>query len=736
MRILWLTLLLGSVWAEEQHFQHFDNLTWDEARQHCQVCYKELTTIASWNVRGVVHNLTSDYWVGLRRSLNGTSPWSSWSNGDPVAFQNWYPGHPVPKEETCSLTPTSTPANVSASTPTTVSASTPMHSTTAPQMNNTVDRCSLLTEMLSCLNMTYSDLRNVTGTTVTTMTTTPHALYTSPPPVNITSNSTQGTCNTKAPEYIEDACVALLRNGMWKEKQCYERLPFICYDERFFGEIHVSNVTDKKANLSWSEGPGNISHYRVEVTEGTNQTFDVTGLVTELGGLTAGTQYNVQVFPVKCDRDLNPQNISFYTPPFSVYNLTVTKVTTQVIELSWSHTGNCTFFLIRVSDETSKQENAQKSKIENLQPGKKYNFTVTAVVNDTESEPNSTSAYTKPSRVLNLTSADTDFKVINASWTKPDGECSGYLVCLNEDSGCINCSECINCVGCINCSECASCNEYANCSITAEKHKEFTDKTPGKKYFLCAAALTDSNKIAGEMTQIEAYTRPNSVELSLIPFSKYINAHWTLDGGYKDFNVSIIGGNYNKSYITNNTNYNFTELRAAVYYTITVVTLSEKPDLRSDPVNQSVFTKPTSPGPATTIVHNKSAITVTWKVPIESEGFSDITYEVTFESPYWNHRDSINVTQNKVTFTNLRSGVNYNFNVSVVAGDLKSYPSCVSNQTEPDKKIVSFMMMCSSSVPLHCNNFPTRNQTLDKLKNHFKSNLSSVYWKLKMINSN
>lgn len=713
MRILWLTLLLGSViLAEEQHFQKFDNLTWDEARQYCQVCYKELTTIASWNVRDVVRNLTSDYWVGLRRSFNGTPPWSSWSNGDPVAYQNWYPGHPVPKEETCSL---STPANVSASTPTTVSASTPMNLTTARQMNNTVDQCPLLTEMLSCLNMTYSDLRNVTGTTVTTMTTTPHASYTSPPPVNITSNS---TCNTKAPEYIEDACVALLRNGMWKEKQCYERLPFICYDERFFGAIHVFNVTDKKANLSWSEGPGNISYYRVEVTEGTNQTFNVRGLVTELGGLTAGTQYNVQVFPVKCNRDLNPQNITFYTPPFSVYNLTVTNVTTQVIELSWSHTGNCSFFLIKVSGEPSKQENAYKTKIENLQPGKQYHFTVTAVVNDTESEPNSTSAYTKPSRVLNLTSADTDFTVINASWTKPDGECSGYLVCLNEDSGCINCSEC------------------ANCSITAEKHKEFTGKTPGKKYFLCAAALTDSNKIAGEMTQIEAYTRPNSVELSLIPFSQYINAHWTLDGGYKDFNVSIIGGNYNKSYITKSRNYNFTELRAAVYYTITVVTLSEKPDLRSDPVNQSVYTKPTSPGPATTIVHNKSAITVTWEVPKESVGASDITYEVTFESPYRNHRDSKNVTQNWVTFTNLSSGLNYNFNVSVVAGDLKSDPSCVSNQTEPNKKIVTFMMMCSSSVPLLCNNIPTRNKTLDEMENYFKSNLRSVYWKLKMIDSN
>lgn len=85
----------------------------------------------------------------------------------------------------------------------------------------------------------------------------------------------------------------------------------------------------------------------------------------------------------------------FLSAPFGVYNLTVTNVTTQVIELSWSHVGNCDFFLIKVSGEPLKKEKANKTKIENLQPGKKYNFTVTAVVNETaESAPNSTVTYT------------------------------------------------------------------------------------------------------------------------------------------------------------------------------------------------------------------------------------------------------------------------------------------------------------------------------------------------------
>ncbi|KAL0168505.1 hypothetical protein M9458_036727, partial [Cirrhinus mrigala] len=94
---------------------------------------------------------------------------------------------------------------------------------------------------------------------------------------------------------------------------------------RFFGQIYVSDVNTSAANLSWTEGPGaeNISHYRVEITEHQpfnqtfnqtfNQIFNQTDLFKHIQNLTAGTLYTVQVFPVKCGRDLNPQNISFYT---------------------------------------------------------------------------------------------------------------------------------------------------------------------------------------------------------------------------------------------------------------------------------------------------------------------------------------------------------------------------------------------------------------------------------------
>lgn len=74
----------------------------------------------------------------------------------------------------------------------------------------------------------------------------------------------------------------------------------------------MTNETSESATLTWLPGPGDISHYIVEVN-GVELNENVTGLTLDLFNLTAGSLYDVKVFPVKCDRSLNPQNASFYT---------------------------------------------------------------------------------------------------------------------------------------------------------------------------------------------------------------------------------------------------------------------------------------------------------------------------------------------------------------------------------------------------------------------------------------
>lgn len=90
--------------------------------------------------------------------------------------------------------------------------------------------------------------------------------------------------------------------------------------DRFFGELNVTRKTSNSSILTWRSGPGNITHYRVEVTEGDNmlkRNFTTEDLTFDLNSLTPGTRYSIQVFAVKCTRDLNPQEDTFYTSEFT-----------------------------------------------------------------------------------------------------------------------------------------------------------------------------------------------------------------------------------------------------------------------------------------------------------------------------------------------------------------------------------------------------------------------------------
>ncbi|KTG22888.1 hypothetical protein cypCar_00034748 [Cyprinus carpio] len=626
MNTLWLPLLLSSViWAEEQYFPQSRNATWDEGRLHCKSCFKELTTITSRNVHLIVQNLSSDYWVGLRKSYNDSiqrGEWPAWSNGDPVTYQNWYPGHPVPFPICSSTTqsPLSTPMT-----------STQASTVTSASVSSKNDTCPILSEMLLCLNMTCGDLESAMGMckrtpTVTPKTTTYSTSFNAP----TTGTTTESTSNCKPNpgQYIKDACVVLLSSGMWKEKDCNISLPFICYEERFFGQINISDVTTSAGNLSWSEGPGaeNISHYRVEVTGDKNQTFNQTKLFQYIENLTAGTLYKVQVFPVKCGRDLNPQNISFYTYPSDVQNLIVVSVTNVSANLKWS---------------------------------------------------------------------------------KPDGNHESYSVYVKYKSN-KNVTERVQ--------EC----QDEECTITA--------LIPGTEYVFTVTAVVNKT-IEGVPSNVSNYTKPKTVTLFLNPSSQTIFANWTVEGKYEKFEVSITTDAYiyTDQFTTPNLNYSFKDLKAGVNYNVSVVTLNGK--LRSNPANKSEFTRPAKPCgvKATT---NKTTIQVSWEAPTESEGAS-IKYTVKCYTAFWEKSHEVQTPDRSISFTGLNPGTRYECNVSVVAGNLESFPETVHANTVPEKRKLVLTMLCSSKNSLHCGRNETRFELFEKLKNITYDKFQDlVHWKL------
>ena len=92
---------------------------------------------------------------------------------------------------------------------------------------------------------------------------------------------------------------------------------FLPLAEGFTSVATLTNLTSKKATVSWQAGPGDISHYRLEVRslrgDWADRTWILTNLTYDVDQLIEGSGYSVQVFPVKCGRDLPSNKVIFHT---------------------------------------------------------------------------------------------------------------------------------------------------------------------------------------------------------------------------------------------------------------------------------------------------------------------------------------------------------------------------------------------------------------------------------------
>ncbi|XP_053486089.1 receptor-type tyrosine-protein phosphatase eta [Ictalurus furcatus] len=721
--------MVSIICAERDYFYEPDNATWDKARLNCQECYKDLTTITPANAEILGLNLTSDYWIGLRQNINGSKFWSRWANGEPVLYQNWYPGHPVPKKKpepqpTCPTPPAINNTKIEVmQCPAFTKLCACLNSSddndnylTWETNNSSVMWCPALAELCACLNSSREPETSITEST--TVFTTSN-FVTSPTPTTLapTSSPASTISNDLEPEYIEDSCVALLSFGMWQEKKCSEALPYICYDERFYGDVAVSNETTTGGNLSWSEAGINISQYKIEING--NHTANVTSETSyNMSGLDPGMLYRVQVIPVKCGRDLNAQNISFYTLPEKIINLMIVSVGTEVISLSWNASRGTNVSYI-VNTEPGNVNTTCLSKtcsINKLTPGQKYNFTVRAVVNvSIYGDSNSTTACTKPSKVGNLTSSNNENDTIYATWDSLDENSMlyNYTITLTNTS-------------------------FTNTYIAnANKSKRLESLTPGTKYTLSVLAIEPNCKNKGETTSIGAYTIPKQVDkLELESTNNSITAKWALTtGNFAWFIVNIssaMSENISDPVKTTDYTCNFTSLEAAALYTVTIRTYVAEDLKPSHPVSISIYTRPTSPGKASVQSLNKTAVYLSWGIPANSEKVKNINYSVTYTSDFWHNTGNLNLIGNtSVTIDGLKSGTKYKFSIRVLAGNLSSEPSETTGLTEATIRNLSIAMLCSSSTQLYCMENSTMHSVLEELKNLTRRNFEdNVFWNL------
>lgn len=454
---------------------------------------------------------------------------------------------------------------------------------------------------------------------------------------------------------------------------------------------------------------------RVDVTvDGELKQFKTNNLTYDLVNLTAGTHYSVQVFPVKCSRDLEPQETAFYTTPNKVESLNVTAVTETSVFLSWNEpAGNATFYLIEVQGGQQIQSNTKGKEVGSLTPGNLYTFTVLSAVGDgsTLSEGTNVTTYTKPGKVSDLKVSENTIDSLLLKWQRPEGNTTGFRVTAMTDSDLLI--------------------KVFNVDQTAVK---VTPLPTGTKITLSVTALTANDTLEGENVTVVDYTAPEPISnLTLETTFDSLTATWMSSARTaRTFIVALhLDGKLVKK-IGNLTvpKQRFDGLKAAANYTVIVVTFSGH--VKGAPVERSNFTRLLPPTDAKRISSEKHQITFQWTAP---KNAAKVSYAVRIHASFWGHDYSAVVdNQTSYTFGNLMSGTKYTFEVRSEAYGQSSAPAVASHSTDAEKREVSLSMLCSSAESLFCDNGTTRETVFTQLKEHFKELFGdNIFWKLERL---
>ncbi|TMS02336.1 Receptor-type tyrosine-protein phosphatase H [Larimichthys crocea] len=455
----------------------------------------------------------------------------------------------------------------------------------------------------------------------------------------------------------------MLSFGPWVEKNCFELLPFICYDDDIVYETSVSNVTNLtsvSATLTWQPVP-DVINYRLEVKGVKEMTRNLTNVTDGLFNLTPGTQYTVQVFPIKCGRDLNAQEFFFTTIPNKVENFTVlSQNETRTLYLSWDKPfGNIDLFEIHYSGKEIKTKKTH-AKVVNLTPGVLYTFNITSVAagpDSTRSEKSTITVYTKPGKVSNLKASDNSQEWLLLSWDSPEGDATHYWVKALDENNILR----------------------FNQTVTG-RQVNVTNLPISQNITLSVIALANGT-LKGDNVTIYTYTAPGQIsDLVLKSTHDTVTADWNAPhlGKSSSFNIELKVGSETKKYNVHERTKTFHNLNTAANYTV-IVSISNG-HVDGLPVQDSIFTLPLPPTHPKIPFADKEHITFSWTAPANS---LNVTYVVEIKSDFYHYNTSAVVHHHtQYNFTGLKSGTKYDLTVKTKAGGNYSVTADISHCTD------------------------------------------------------
>ncbi|XP_053366691.1 receptor-type tyrosine-protein phosphatase eta-like [Clarias gariepinus] len=248
--------------------------------------------------------------------------------------------------------------------------------------------------------------------------------------------------------------------------------------------LTVSNETTSSVPLTLNAPTGNGTGGSVNISSNSPSTS------CNVTGLTAGVNYTFTVTAVAADNQTTgaATQISTFTNPGVVTNLTASSKTTSSVYLTWNKPpGNSSLFIVNWTGDSVNISNNSPNlsfNVTGLTTGVKYTFSVTAVAADGQTKGATTqiSAFTKPDVVTNLTVSSKTTSSVSLTWNKPTGNNSSLFI-VNWTGGSVNIS-----------------SNTSNLSYTV------TGLTAGVNYTFSVTAVAADGQTKGAPTQISAFT--------------------------------------------------------------------------------------------------------------------------------------------------------------------------------------------------------------------------------------
>uniref|UniRef100_A0A8C5PIS8 Fibronectin type-III domain-containing protein n=1 Tax=Leptobrachium leishanense TaxID=445787 RepID=A0A8C5PIS8_9ANUR len=410
--------------------------------------------------------------------------------------------------------------------------------------------------------------------------------------------------------------------------------------------LSATNITITSVNLVWIQ-PQNLEDISYNITGFGDPSFNWSGSTEEalIENLTPGNLYVIHLSATSNNTVLYGygEQISLYTIPAPVENVSIESITTSSISLIWPiPAGNRSSYEIQVSGTSplNLTPDTKNATVGGLIPGNLYTFTIFAKTGNDSiiSDKTTLSGYTVPAPVENVSIESITTSSISLIWPIPAGNRSSYEIQVSGTSPLY---------------------------LTPDtKNATVGGLIPGNLYTFTIFAKTGNDSIISDRTTLSSYTVPAPVEnvsIETITTSS-ISLIWPIPAGNRSSYEIQVSGTSPLNLTPDTKKATVGGLIPGNLYTFTIFTKTGNDSIISNATTVSSYTVPARVNNIIVFKENNNSLKVSWSPP---EG-NKSAYQIYVLG---DHPQQFNVTAESVIITNLTSNFQYTVRISAVVGE-------------------------------------------------------------------